>query len=305
MIVDFQQPNGTYVVAVSGGVDSIALLHALVSQYPENTYVIAHVNHGIRDDGNEDREVVEAYATTFELPFVYTELQLGKNASEAEARRARYSFLESVQKQHDARAIVTAHHQDDVIETLFINLIRGTGRRGISSLKSSQDIVRPLLHVPKKDIYTYAKNNNLSWREDSTNTDTTYLRNNIRHNVVPKMLPEHRTQILKIIADTHAVNTSLDKEITLLLRKGLHKGTPVLSRKWFTQLPHDIAAEVVYVLLRQNGVKDIDKKTVEKTVVAIKTMQPGKTIQLSGVDVLITKRSARFISHGKTDENPV
>jgi tRNA(Ile)-lysidine synthase len=305
VIIDFQQPSGTYVVAVSGGVDSIALLHALVSHYPENTYVIAHINHGIRDDGEDDKAVVESYATAYGLPFEYTELQLGAFASEAEARRARYAFLETIQKQHKARAIITAHHQDDVIETLFINLIRGTGRRGIASLKSTKDIARPLLHVPKSEIYTYAKNNNLIWREDITNTDTTYLRNNIRHNIVPKMQYDQRMQVLKIIADTHATNTNLDKEIAILLRKGLHKGTPVLSRRWFAQLPHDIAAEVVYVLLRQTGVKDIDKKTIEKTVVAIKTMQPGKKLQLSGVDVLMTKRSARFISHSKTDENPV
>lgn len=305
MIVDFQQPKGTYIVAVSGGVDSIALLHALVSHYPENTYVIAHVNHGIRDDADDDRVVVQEYATKYALPFEYTELQLGSAVNEADARAARYAYLTSIKSKYDALAIITAHHQDDVIETLFINLIRGTSRRGITSLKSTQDIVRPLLHMNKEDIYTYAKNNNLQWREDSTNSDKTYLRNKIRHDVVATMQPEHREEALKIISQTQSINADIDKEISILLRRGLHKGMPVLSRRWFNQLPHDIAAEVAYVLLRQNGAKDIDKKTIEKTVVAIKTMQPGKTIQLSGVDVVMTKRSARFISRSKTDENPV
>jgi tRNA(Ile)-lysidine synthase len=305
VIVDFQQPKGIYIVAVSGGVDSIALLHALQQQFPDNTYVIAHANHGIRDDAHEDHALVQEFANIMQLPFEYTELQLGSSVSEAEARKARYEYLQTVKNKYNAQAIVTAHHQDDVIETLFINLVRGTGRRGISSLKSTQDIIRPLLHISKDDIYTYAKNNNLQWREDSTNTDKTYLRNKIRHDVVATMQPEHREKALKIISQTQSINADIDKEISVLLRRGLHKGTPVLSRRWFNQLPHDIASEVVYVLLRQSGVKDIDKKTIEKTVVAIKTMQPGKKIQLSGVDVELTKRSARFISRGKTDENPV
>ena len=231
MIVDFQQPKGTYIVAVSGGVDSIGLLHALLQQYPENTYVVTHVHHGIRDDADDDRVLVQELATTMQLPFEYTELTLGSNASEAEDRSARYAYLNAVKNKHNAQAIVTAHHQDDVIETLFINLVRGTGRRGISSLKSTQDIVRPLLHVSKKDMYAYALAHNLQWREDSTNTDKTYLRNKIRHDVVANMQPEHREQALQIIAQTQSINADIDKEIATLLRRGLHKGTPGLSRR--------------------------------------------------------------------------
>jgi tRNA(Ile)-lysidine synthetase-like protein len=305
VILDFKQPKGVYVVAVSGGVDSVGLLHALQQQFPENTYVVAHVNHGIRDDADEDRALVQELAVNLGLPFEYTELHLGRSVNEADARDARYAYLQSIKNKHNAHAIITAHHQDDVLETLFINLVRGTGRRGISSLKSTQDIVRPILHVRKEDIYVYAHTNDLQWREDSTNSDKTYLRNKIRHDVVAKMEPQHRDEALRIISRTQSINTDIDKEIAILLRRGLHKGTPVLSRRWFIQLPHDIATEVIYVLLRQSGVKDIDKKTVERTVIAIKTMQPGKKIQLSGVDVLVTKRSARFISRGKTDENPV
>lgn len=305
MIVDFQQPKGTYIVAVSGGVDSIGLLHALQQQYPENTYIVTHIHHGIRDDADDDRLLVQELASKMHLPFEYIELTLGSDAGEAEARSARYGYLYAVKNKHKAKAIITAHHQDDVIETLFINLVRGTGRRGISSLKSTQDIVRPLLHVSKKDMYAYAITHNLQWREDSTNANKTYLRNKIRHDVVANMQPEQREQALQIISQTQSINADIDKEIANLLRRGLHRETLVLNRSWFCKLPHDISTEVVYMLLRRANAANVDTPTIEKVTVAIKTMLPGKVIQVSGVDIQLTKRSARFISRSQTDEKTV
>ena len=160
MQLDFHHTHKTYIVAVSGGVDSIALLHALVQNHNSNSFVVAHANHGIRDDAQQDADVVRSYATIYNAPFEYTELQLTSDASEVEARQARYKFLKSVMQKHGAYAIITAHHQDDVIETMFINIVRGTGRRGLASLKSEGTMIRPLLAVPKTAIYDYARKSN-------------------------------------------------------------------------------------------------------------------------------------------------
>ena len=84
-------------------------------------------------------------------------------------------------KDHDAAAIITAHHQDDVIETSIFNLLRGTGRKGLTSLRSSNGLIRPLLGVTKNQIQQYAVEHNLTWREDSTNAQLKYSRNKIRH----------------------------------------------------------------------------------------------------------------------------
>ena len=172
MKLNFNYPNGTYVVAVSGGVDSMALLHSLIANYPENTYIIAHCDHGMREDSANDAALVRQYAANVRRTYEQNDLHLGGRASEALARRERYKFLRDVATKHCANAIITAHHQDDVLETFYINLIRGTGSRGLASLKNHDDILRPMLHIPKQDVYAYALQNAIEWHEDPTNTDT-------------------------------------------------------------------------------------------------------------------------------------
>lgn len=154
--------------------------------------------------------------------------------------------------------------------------------------------MRPLLGIPKVEIIEYAHSHGLEWREDSTNTDTKYLRNKIRHEVVPAMTIEQKNQWLVTLERTHHTNEKLDAEIQHILRRGLHKDQLILNRAWFISLPHDIAKEVIHSLLRKAGAKDIDRKTIERLVVQIKTLAHGKTLQASGVTILLTKRSARF-----------
>src|SRR5260221_102633 len=121
---------GKYIVAVSGGVDSMALLDMLVV-LPGLELVVAHFERGIRADSDQDRQLVAATAARYGLPFVFMRGNLGAGVSEAAARTARYAFLGRVRGAHNAGAIITAHHQDDVIETALINLVRGTGSRGL------------------------------------------------------------------------------------------------------------------------------------------------------------------------------
>jgi len=159
--------------------------------------------------------------------------------------------------------------------------------------------------APKESIYHYAKSHQLQWNEDSTNTDTRYLRNKIRHTIVANMTADQRQQALHVIVQAQANNSAIEKELTGLLRKGLHKGQPVVNRRWFLLLPHIIANEVVYALLKKTQAKDIDEKTIERITVAIKTLPSGKVVQAGGVDVMLTKRSARFISRGNTGKKQV
>src|SRR5262249_18822874 len=153
------------VVAVSGGVDSMTLLDVLAKQ-PDLRLVVAHFDHGIRADSEQDRQLVQAAAERYGLPFVFDMGHLGPATSEAKARRARYDFLRRVQRSSGARAVVTAHHQDDVLETAMLNLLRGTGRRGLTSLNSRPGLERPLLDTPKWKIKDHALSARLNWRED-------------------------------------------------------------------------------------------------------------------------------------------
>lgn len=257
-------------VAVSGGVDSVSLLHGLRA-LPEAELVVAHFDHGIRPDSAADCRFVEALAGRYGLPFYAAEGRLGPRASEAEARQARYEFLRKVKRQAGARAIVTAHHQDDVLETAVINLLRGTGRRGLSSLRSREDIERPLLTISKAKILQYARENRLEWREDSTNTDETYLRNYVRRQVIAKLDEASRRRLADLINKNAQTNDQLD---TLLVKYLPHSGN-MMARQAFAGLPHAVAMEVMAAWLRQNRLRDFDSRTLERLVVGGKTARAG------------------------------
>ena len=125
-----------YIVAVSGGVDSVALLHMLKHHSPHEL-VVAHVDHAIRSDSEVDVWHVAALAKDYELPFETTRLTLGPQPSEESLRRERYKWLYEVKQKHQADGIATAHHQDDLLETIALNFHRGTGWRGIASVRSA------------------------------------------------------------------------------------------------------------------------------------------------------------------------
>lgn len=295
MSISINIPPGKYVVAVSGGVDSVVLLN-LLAQHDQLNLIVAHFNHGIRKDSGIDENLTKDITLSKGLIFESAKLELGPDASEEEARQARYKFLNSVLKKHHAKAIITAHHQDDLIETSIINILRGTNRRGLTSLKTRQNIIRPLLLYPKTELVKYAKENKLKWHEDSTNKNKKYLRNKVRLDIVSKMTSTQRVQWLKILDSNESRNQKIDELLEIILKKGLHKGRPIINRQWFIMLPHSVSKEVVAYIVHRQGYKDVDKKTIEKIAIQIKTLKSGKKIQANGFDVMLTKRSARFFS---------
>ena len=278
---------GRYVVAVSGGVDSLALLHML-QQDPRLKLTVAHFDHGIRQDSAADRRHVQEYARRHGLPFVYNEGKMGPKASEAAAREARYAFLRDVRQASGARAIITAHHQDDVLETAILNLIRGTGRRGLTSLHAKSDIERPLLHLPKVHLKAYALDQGLRWREDSTNTDQRYARNYVRRQILPRLDHLSQAKLVEILIKLAATNAELDR--LLINQLHLQEKSGMLGRQWFASLPHDISKEVLMAWLRSQNVRGFDKKTIERSVIAAKTYQVGKQIDImNGVTLKVGK----------------
>ncbi len=276
--MDVELKPGKYVVAVSGGVDSMVLLDVL-RQLPGVDLVVAHFEHGIREDSDEDRKLVEAAAQKYGLPFVYEHGQLGPGASESVARDARYVFLRRVQQEQNAVAIVTAHHQGDVLETAILNMLRGTGRKGLSSLATTDGLVRPLLHASKQDILAYATTHHIVWHEDSTNASDVYLRNYIRHHIIPKLTPAERERLLGYIQKAQATNPVIDELLAAGL--GTHQTAEGLDRRWFVMLPYDVSCEVMATWLRQQGIREFDRKAIERLVVGAKTALPGKTLNVN------------------------
>jgi len=288
-------PAGRYVVAVSGGVDSMVLLDLLAKQ-PDLQLTIAHFDHGIREDSLEDKRLVQQMAHHHGLSFVYNRGELGAGASEANARKARYDFLQAVRQAAKAQAIITAHHQDDMLETAVINMLRGTGSRGLSSLKSQGDMVRPLLLYSKQQIRTYAGTHGLIWHEDSTNQDEKYLRNYVRRNILNKFSDVQRQQLLIHLNTARELNYELETLLVnqLHIQPALHK----LDRQWFIHLPHAVAREVMASWLRRQDVS-YNTKMLERLLVAAKTYQPRKRADIS--NGLVMEVSQRYLALTRPD----
>ena len=191
-------------LAVSGGLDSICLAYYFICNKEAlgiEWLGIAHVHHGLRE-GTADRDAafVEAFARKHNVPFFLKKLDgvALKNAEgslEENARDARYKALQDAAKNCDA--IVTAHHAGDQAETIYMRLRRGTtlaGLRGIQEIRAvpGHDITifRPFLHVTREELLTYARKNNLEWREDESNDDVTFARNKVRHDLLPHLEQE-------------------------------------------------------------------------------------------------------------------
>jgi tRNA(Ile)-lysidine synthase len=275
--------SGVYVAAISGGVDSMALLHMLQArrlqaQSDPLIIIVAHLDHGIRDDSVQDRMLVQEIAGIYGMPFVFDEAVLGNSASEATARQARYAFLNKVVKNSAAQAIITAHHEDDALETAILNIARGSGRKGMTSLSSRDELLRPLIEVSKKDLINYAQTNGLKWREDSTNNDTKYKRNHIRHNVVGKFDKDTKDELKQLIHKTRLANEEIDEILNTML--GEHLTDNILDRNWLVSLPHNLGREVLATWLRQNNYREFDKKTLERLIVGAKVAKNGAKIEI-------------------------
>lgn len=209
-------------LAISGGADSVVMLH-LFSQ-AKYTCGVAHCNFRLRgDDSYKDAELVKQLAENYHFPFHTTEFDTRKYATqngisiEMAARNLRYQWFEEIRQLHDYKYIAIAHHKDDIIETFFINLSRSTGIRGLSGIKAKNGaIIRPLLFANRKDILNYISYNNLSYREDITNRDTTIIRNKIRHEILPllqELNPAVNENIITTIHNLQATELIANEKI--------------------------------------------------------------------------------------------
>jgi tRNA(Ile)-lysidine synthase len=270
--MELNVPKGKYVAAVSGGVDSAVLLD-LLSNLAGVDVVVAHFNHGIRPDSAEDEDFVRELTRNYGLPFESARGKLGAKASEERAREARYRFLNAVKEKYDAKAVITAHHQDDLLETAIINIIRGSGRRGLTAIADNQNVLRPLLDWPKEEILAYAKKRSLRWRDDPSNLDEAILRNYVRRRIIGKLSQTKRRQILADLQSLRVLNQDINQEIAKL-SQNIISGKEI-DRSGFTALPFEIAAETLMFFLRSHGISEFDKPTIERLAIQIKNAKPG------------------------------
>ena len=182
------------ICAVSGGVDSVVLIYILKNLGYEP--VLAHVNHNVRKESKMEEEKMREFAGKLDVKFELLDYHFDGNGNfEAEARSARYKFFEDLCHKYDTNIIATAHHLDDQLETILMKIMDGSNLYGYGGIALQYDnsryrVIRPLLCVSKNEIYNFAKEKNLTYFEDSSNESDLYLRNRLRHNIVPLLKNE-------------------------------------------------------------------------------------------------------------------
>jgi len=216
--------NPCLVIGVSGGPDSICLLDMLYRL--KFDLVIAHFDHQIRENSSSDRDFVAKTAEKYGLLIssedadIPTRAERWKTGIEETARESRHQFLFDVAKKEGADAVVTAHHADDQVETILMHLLRGSGTQGITGMQKlaltaysdKVPLVRPLLTTWRSEILAYCDANDLDYVIDKSNRDTNYLRNRVRHELIPK-LEEYNPKIRQTLLRM-SENLSVEKNFT-------------------------------------------------------------------------------------------
>ncbi|MCZ8090211.1 tRNA lysidine(34) synthetase TilS [Flavobacterium sp.] len=194
-------------LAVSGGIDSMVLVH--LCHQLELDFAVAHCNFQLRGNESEgDENFVKSQIEKLQIPLFTQKFETATFAKEQKlsiqvvARKLRYDWFYSLLANHNFDFILTAHHLDDSVETFLINFTRGSGLDGLTGIPEQNDkIVRPLLIFSRNEIETFAQENNIAWREDSSNASDKYLRNKLRHDVIP-ILKELNPSLLSSFENT-------------------------------------------------------------------------------------------------------
>ena len=192
------QKTDKIALGLSGGVDSIVLFHLLVTKYKESykELVAFHINHGLREESYEEAEFVENFVKNYNVKFYKKELNMNELARDSHtseemlARKLRYEAFEEMSSLEGGVKLITAHHKNDQVENILMRLLSGRSMDYNLMIEEQTtignlEVYRPLLNILKIDLEQYADKNNLKYYVDSTNFDTDYTRNNIRHNIVP------------------------------------------------------------------------------------------------------------------------
>ena len=223
--------NKKLLIAISGGIDSVVLTH-LLHQLKINIS-LAHCNFNLRGKASDqDEKFVKQLAAELQIPIFIKKFDTNliakqeKLSTQLAARNLRYHWFNELIEKENLDYIVTAHHADDSLETFLINTIRGTGLNGLTGIpEQNKNIVRPLLPFTRKQIEEYAKAHALLWREDSTNAETHYLRNKIRHTVIPtlkELNPSLLTSFSQTIDNLKMSRQIIDDTIAKIKKTVIH-----------------------------------------------------------------------------------
>jgi tRNA(Ile)-lysidine synthase len=254
--------DGSVLAAVSGGCDSVAMLRMLIDSNRE--VAAAHYNHGLRDEAEKDENFVRELCGQWGIPFISERGDVHGGAGfEERARTMRYDFLERVRAGRGLDFIATGHTADDNIETVLLNLTRGSGLHGLTGIPEQRgNIIRPILHLSRDDAERYLRERNIPWREDATNADTHYRRNHIRHKVIPALRQVNPSLTRAAVRLTAALRE--DEEYLMgLAREEFYRCGTEFPAKSLLNLPKPVAVRVCRLLAEAAGGKPPERVHIE------------------------------------------
>lgn len=275
-------PNDRIIAGVSGGADSIAMLDLFIRI--GQPVIVAHCNFSLRgDESDQDERFTRLFAEERNIPFMSKQFQTSDEAAEKHisiemaARQLRYDWFEEIRKETGCSLIAIAHHADDSVETLMINLARGTGLRGLAGIRPVNGrIIRPMLFTGRREISEYLETRQLAFREDSSNQDTSITRNRIRHHLLPeleKINPGFRGMLLSEQAFFSEAQSLVERYVESL-RKDLIRQDG--NRVWITKKPVEESGQkelLLFELLRDYGFKGRQLETILEAF----DSEPGRT----------------------------
>ena len=288
----------TVLVAVSGGADSVALLHILRELAPTFSLAlyVLHVDHGLREESVRDAEFVQALGVRLEVPVVVERVEVGPGSVEAAARDARYAALEAWADRLGADRIAIGHSADDQAETVLMRLLDGAGVRGLAGIPPRRGrVIRPLIETRRHVLREALTAAGLNWVEDETNRDPKFLRNRIRHELLPLLAASYATDVVPSLARAarRARETvdALDRAATDALERLATEedGALTLPRGALEALPSPLAAETLRQAAARFGSRAPLRAWAHRGLRRILApAQPRRPFRLGGVSVEVS-----------------
>ncbi|MBO5141664.1 MAG: tRNA lysidine(34) synthetase TilS [Clostridia bacterium] len=292
-------------VAVSGGPDSISLLNVLHDL--GYNLCVAHVNHGLRENAKKDEEFVKNFCEERNIPcfikkinlkeLMESDIALKGMSTEEAGRKARYDFFNEVLRKQNCNKIATAHNSNDNVETVIMNMVRGSGLSGLKGIDASRDnIIRPLIETSRKEIEEYCKENNLNPRHDESNDETVYTRNKVRLELIPYIEKNINSNVVNNITRMSKIISEEERFILDLVEQSYNEivlkesETEIIcSLKLFNNLDVVLKRRLILKMIIKvlGNAKDIEKVHVDDIVklcqnnVGGKFLTPNKNIKIS------------------------
>ena len=250
---------------------------ALLAMYAHTDIIVAHVDHGTRKSSAEDADFVHQKCQELGVKFYETKLELGEGVSEELARKKRYEFLKTIQEK-EGGILCTAHHLDDVLESIAINLIRGTGWRGLTPFYGDE-LVRPFIisKMWKRDVLKFTGEQNICFRQDPTNYEADYLRNRVRRKMA-ELDETARVDIINLFEKQNELRGKIEKLVTELAKQTV-VGKNFHKKELFLLADEKVALEVLREICLMHGYS-LTRKQLTDFLSAIKTYAPHKRFNL-------------------------